>query len=331
MKKRLFLMVLTTTVLTSALAGCGRKEENNANDNTVNEAATEEIIQEDTETETIMGTEEDTTNQLQLGNAVEIPEGWDGEAAETDAHGQLERVIAEYCGVAETDYANVRYYYNYVDLNGDSKNEILAFVIGNEVAGIDGTMLLWIDDSENGNITKDSVKQSFKKVGTPVYISNHMTEGYRDLILADDSAMAAAKVETTSNADANAVGEPASGTDVNAADEATNGTDTKTRSVDSDTTQGNATKQAPADGTVENTESATTTSLEKSPADENLTDAILAEPEYRLLVWTGEKYQELEEGTVLENLEGQEGTAIITNNLEADFSNDNYHFLGEAM
>lgn len=321
MKKRLFLMVLTTTVLTSAFAGCGRKEENNANDNTVSEAATEEITRDEVGTETLMGTEEDTTNQLQLGNAVEIPEGWDGQEAETDAHGQLERVIAEYCGVAETDYANVRYYYNYVDLNGDSKNEILAFVIGNEVKGIDGTMLLWIDDSENGNITKDSVKQSFKKVGTPVYISNHMTEGYRDLILADDSAMAAAKVETTGNADANAVGEPASDTGANAAD----GTAANARSVDSDTTQGNAIKQAPADGAVENTESATTTNLE------NPVDAISAEPKYTLLVWTGEKYQELEEGTVLENLEGQEGTAIITNNLEADFSNDNYHFLGEAM
>ena len=52
---------------------------------------------------------------------------------------------------------------------------------------------------------------------------------------------------------------------------------------------------------------------------------------YTLLVWTGEKYQELEEGAPLSGLGGYEGTAVLTNNLESDRINDNYHFLGESM
>ena len=52
---------------------------------------------------------------------------------------------------------------------------------------------------------------------------------------------------------------------------------------------------------------------------------------YRLLVWKGDRYQSLEEGTVLDDIRDKEGTAILTNNIESDFANDNYHYLGEAM
>ena len=58
---------------------------------------------------------------------------------------------------------------------------------------------------------------------------------------------------------------------------------------------------------------------------------IPTEQQYRLLVWDGERYQTLDEGTALFSLEGYEGIAILTNNIESDLVNDNYHFLGEAM
>lgn len=299
MKKKLFLMLLTSTVLTSALAGCGRNKEENTNDKANEDIlATEEIRGEEAATESVVTTEESVS---QLGNAVEIPKGWDGKMAETDANEQLEKVIAEYCSVPEDHYANVRYFYNYVDLNGDSKDEILALVYGPEIA--DGNMLLWIDDAENKNLTKDSVRQSFKQVGSPIYISNHMTEGHRDLIVAD-------YVGTTKGEE-------------NAA---------QTRSVDSDTTRENATKQAQPKEEAAATEEAVPTKLENTEGtDANGVEAISAGPQYKLLVWTGEKYQELAEGTVLENLNGYEGTAVITNDIESDFSNNTYHFLGEAM
>ena len=58
---------------------------------------------------------------------------------------------------------------------------------------------------------------------------------------------------------------------------------------------------------------------------------IPSEKQYRLLVWDGERYQLPEEGTALFSLEGYEGIAILTNNIQSDIVNDNYHFLGEAM
>ena len=53
--------------------------------------------------------------------------------------------------------------------------------------------------------------------------------------------------------------------------------------------------------------------------------------QYRLLLWNGERYQRIEEGQALFSLAGYEGLAILTNNIESDLVNDNYHFLGEAM
>ncbi len=313
MKKKVIILLLTSAVITSAMAGCGcgrGNAGNNTNDNGADITGTEEFTADDTGTESVFDTE-NATSQLQLGNAVEIPQGWEGQLAETNAHGELERVIADYCGVAQEDYTNVRYYYNYVDLNGDSKNEILALVLGENVTGVDGNVLLWIDDAEDGNITKDSVRQSFHQVEAPVYISNHMTEGYRDLIVAN----------YTGAADIN--------TDGTAADTNTADTAASTRSIDSDTTQGNATKQgtAPADGVTQNADNQTGTENNAAGAAEASSVGV----GYRLLVWTGEKYQDLEEGTALDSLDDYEGTAILTNNMESDLANENYHFLGEAL
>lgn len=306
MKKKLIFSLLTATILVSAFAGCGRNKQDNSNDDT---NMVEEVPSTQAETETQANTEE-ATSQLQLGSAVEIPEGWDGKLAETDAHEKLERVIAEYCGVEEKDYEKVRYYYNYVDLNGDSKNEILALVLAQEVPAIEGTTLLWIDDEGTGNISKDSVKQVYKHVGAPVYISNHMTEGYRDLILVDNATMSGG----------NATGETSG-----------NEGSTEQTGTQQETPQDATGQAAATQGTVTEPSATQQTETEQGASGSNTPDAVGAQPKYTLLTWTGEKYQEMEEGTVLSNLDGQEGTAVLTNNMESDFANDNYHFLGEAL
>lgn len=329
MKKKAIILLLTSAVLTSAFAGCGcgrGNAGNNTDENGNNITGTEEMTAEETETEAVNSTE-NATSQLQLGNAVEIPQGWEGQLAETEAHGQLERVIADYCGIAQENYANVRYYYNYVDLNGDSKNEILALVLGENVTGMDGNALLWIDDAENGNITKDSVKQDFHHIQAPVYISNHMTDGYRDLIV---SSYTGTENADTNGTAANTADTNANGTAANEAD--TNGAAANARTTESDTSNGNATKQGntPADGVTQNTDNQTGT--ENQTTGNNQTAGNTSSGVgYRLLVWNGERYQTLEEGTVLENLDNYEGTAILTNNMENDLENDNYHFLGEAL
>ncbi len=314
MKKKVMILFFASAILTSALTGCGCGRGNtggNTNDNT-NINGTEEITQEEFETETINDTE-NAGSQMQLGSAVEIPQGFDGQLAETEPHGQLERVIADYCGVAEEDYTNVRYYYNYADLNGDSKKEILALVFGENVTGIDGNVLLWIDGADDDSFTKDSVKQSFANVSAPVFISNHMTEGYRDLIIANYT---------------------------DAADEAAGNANGNTQADNPDTVQArnqvqpkNAAAAQTGDAQADTTDTAqedTAVTTSENGTEQPAGTASMGVG-YRLLVFQGERYQTLEEGTALDSLDNYEGTAILTNDMERDMQNDNYHFLGEAL
>ncbi len=314
MKKKVMILFFASAILTSALTGCGCGRGNtggNTNDNT-NINGTEEMTQEEFGTETINDTE-NAGSQMQLGSAVEIPQGFDGQLAETEPNGQLERVIADYCGVAEKDYTNVRYYYNYADLDGDSKNEILALVFGENVTGIDGNVLLWIDGADDDNFTKDSVKQSFANVSAPVFISNHMTEGYRDLILANYT---------------------------DAADEAAGNANGNTQADNPDTVQArnqvqpkNAAAAQTGDAQADTTDTAqegTAVTTSENGTEQPAGTASMGVG-YRLLVFQGERYQTLEEGTALDSLDNYEGTAILTNDMERDMQNDNYHFLGEAL
>ena len=314
MKKKVMILFFASAILTSALTGCGCGRGNtggNTNDNT-NINGTEEMTQEEFGTETINDTE-NAGSQMQLGSAVEIPQRFDGQLAETEPHGQLERVIADYCGVAQEDYTNVRYYYNYADLNGDSKNEILALVFGENVTGIDGNVLLWIDGADDDNFTKDSVKQSFANVSAPVFISNHMTEGYRDLILANYT---------------------------DAADEAAGNANGNTQADNPDTVQArnqvqpkNAAAAQTGDAQADTTDTAqedTAVTTSENGTEQPAGTASMGVG-YRLLVFQGERYQTLEEGTALDSLDNYEGTAILTNDMERDMQNDNYHFLGEAL
>ena len=310
MKKKVMILFFASAILTSALTGCGCGR-GNTNDNT-NINGTEEMTQEEFGTETINDTE-NASSQMQLGSAVEIPQGFDGQLAETEPHGQLERVIADYCGVAQEDYTNVRYYYNYADLNGDSKKEILALVFGENVTGIDGNVLLWIDGADDDNFTKDSVKQSFANVSAPVFISNHMTEGYRDLILANYT---------------------------DAADEAAGNANGNTQADNPDTVQArnqvqpkNAAAAQTGDAQADTTDTAqedTAVTTSENGTEQPAGTASMGVG-YRLLVFQGERYQTLEEGTALDSLDNYEGTAILTNDMERDMQNDNYHFLGEAL
>lgn len=208
MKRNVVLLFAAAFILTAAVFGCGRKNQEDSNENSAN--ASEEGASMGTEA----GMESEDTSQLQLGSAVEVPESFDGQPVETEAHQELEKAIGAYFGISEEGNANVRYHYNYVDLNGDGKNEILTLVLGAEGEGADNAALLWLDEADREMISKGSVRQIFRQTGTPVYISNHMTEGYRDLILpvtdAAEADLADQKEVDASNAGRTADGEETS-------------------------------------------------------------------------------------------------------------------------
>lgn len=207
--RKIILFLAAFVILSISVFGCGRKDQNDENSGQAEFWSTQENLSMDQQSrEDISDTE--NTSQLQLGSAVEIPESFAGQPAEISAHGQLEKAIAEYSGIAEEDYGNVRYYYNYVDLNKDGKNEILALVWGQEAEGIDGNMLLWLDEAETEKVSAGSVKQVFHQVGMPVYISDHMTQGYRDLIITDQMLPADIEEVAAGNAGRTVDGEPTS-------------------------------------------------------------------------------------------------------------------------
>lgn len=319
MKKKAITLFLTMAVAISAM-GCGRGNDNKNNtgivDNTENKGAGNvgtESVMENTET----GTENDF-NQLQLGNALELPEGFEGAEGETDAHGDLEKLIAKHLNIGEENYKSIRYYYNYVDLNGDSKNEILAMVMGESLNDQGGNRLLWIDASGD-NLSTDAIRQEFQGVSAPVYISNHMTDGYRDLILCNNIGIN------------NDTAPGAAGT------ENENGTNT-TAGTDNGTTKGTSTAAGTDNGTTgdANTTAGTNNGNTKGTntvagTNNGNTNGTGTNSGYVLLKWNGNKYQEINEGTVLNDLTGYEGNAVITNDLERDYREDTYHFLGEAM
>lgn len=214
MKKRTVMMFLALTLTTAVLPGCGRNQNNNNNNNN-NQNLTAEESTENTRNENVpledmvepqsgtgyaenanngdtenVNTENAATSQLQLGYAVEIPKGFEKVLPEAAPNQMVEKVITQYYNIPQNQYEKLGYYYNYVDLNGDSVNEILAFILEidkdwNEADEIDEETLLWIS-IEDENVISDAVKQVFPDAEAPVYISHHMTEGYRDLILRED-------------------------------------------------------------------------------------------------------------------------------------------------
>ncbi len=209
MKRNLILLLAASFILTASVFGCGRNNQDDTNENSANESGGDNAL-----TGTEAAAETEHTSQLQLGSAVEVPESFDGHPVEAEAHQELEKAIGDYFELSEDAYASVRYHYNYVDLNGDGKNEILTFVSGAKEEGDGKTALLWLDEADKELLSKGSVRQVFQQTGMPVYISNHMTEGYRDLILpvsrtaADD--MADAKDVNAGNAGRTVDGEETS-------------------------------------------------------------------------------------------------------------------------
>lgn len=79
---------------------------------------------------------------------------------------------------SKTDGA-LHYYYQKIDLNGDSKDEVLAYVYGTMVSGTGGDSLYIFEENE-GNYT---IKTSISTVRKPILISNIKTNDWNDMVI----------------------------------------------------------------------------------------------------------------------------------------------------
>lgn len=98
--------------------------------------------------------------------------------SETADYRELADFLIAYYEIPEEFHKDTRYYYNYVDLNEDGKNEIFVAVIGKYTSGSSGDSALILKKEESGAF---SVLESFVMLHTPILISDHMTNGWHDI------------------------------------------------------------------------------------------------------------------------------------------------------
>ncbi|MBU9746032.1 hypothetical protein KTH81_19615 [Lachnospiraceae bacterium ASD3451] len=106
-----------------------------------------------------------------------LPKGVTKVMSETKPNDQVKAAIIKYYEIPEEEWGETRYYYNYVDLNEDNKDEIFVFVMGNYVSGSGGSSALLLN-GEDG-----SIEQAFTLVNTPVIVTDEKVNGNRSLIL----------------------------------------------------------------------------------------------------------------------------------------------------
>ena len=94
-----------------------------------------------------------------------LPEGITRQLSETEPDTRLEKAIIVYCGIARQNRRQIHYFYNYADLNGDGRDEILVLVTGLQGNQSGGT-LLWLEKGPSYHLL-----QSFADIQAPVLIT----------------------------------------------------------------------------------------------------------------------------------------------------------------
>lgn len=146
MKKKLLMFVMVSASL-FAVAGCGKKEE-------------KEPVSE------FFETEEEWQTETVPSFADWLPQGITKLTAETDPYELLQQTIIEYYEIPEEYWGETKYYYNYVDLDGDKNEEVFAVAIGSYVSGSGGSSALWCQETEDGM----KIRQAFTLVNMPILV-----------------------------------------------------------------------------------------------------------------------------------------------------------------
>ena len=98
--------------------------------------------------------------------------------SETTVNPRVASAISTYYQMTPEQLAKTRYFYNYVDLDGDGHNEILALAVGPATSGTGGSSMLWLDPENNMKVL-----QAFTLVHAPILIEDSMTNGHKNLVL----------------------------------------------------------------------------------------------------------------------------------------------------
>ncbi len=109
-----------------------------------------------------------------------ISENIIGVYAESEPNAELEKTIIDYLEIPNEYLSKTRYYYNYVDLNSDGKDEIFVVVMGPYTSGTGGSTALHILQT---GTTGMQVNQLFTLIQTPIIISDKITKGLKEIVV----------------------------------------------------------------------------------------------------------------------------------------------------
>ena len=124
----------------------------------------------------------ETASAMETGSAMETASAMEtgsGIPSETAPNEELRQLLIAYYEIPEEDLESTRYYYNYVDLNDDGTEEILALAMGPYTSGSGGSSALWIAQTDKGL----QVTTAFSVFNAPVIISDTITNGYHELVV----------------------------------------------------------------------------------------------------------------------------------------------------
>lgn len=108
-----------------------------------------------------------------------LPAGVERQEAETEPNEELRQLIVDYYEIPDYELADSRYYYSYVDLDSDGKNEIFAVVAGSYTSGSGGSSALWCEEQE-GVL---QIKQAYTLVNIPIIVEDNEEGGPKKMIV----------------------------------------------------------------------------------------------------------------------------------------------------
>ena len=167
MKSKFIKSIAVISLILSSLtmAGCGQKTPSTADEENTN------VKSEDSTKGESISKGEEKIILLDNDNIKSI-------LSETASNSELEKALIDEFDLTDEQAKETRYYYNYVDLNDDGKNEIFAEVVGPYTSGSGGNSAVIFKDN-NGVLEE---VDDFKFVRNPIIISSNKTNGWNDII-----------------------------------------------------------------------------------------------------------------------------------------------------
>lgn len=175
----------TTEATPSADTGTTTGSDNGTLDDVASGSETGTGNTTNTDTSNVNGAGTFATGTAQASEANPINDNIRGWTSETLRYPILESEIVDELDYENLDLSNTRYYYNYVDLNNDGKDEIVVQLNGEYSTTDDGDTLLIVEQEReylDGDDDGFDIIAKYTGFVNPIIISDNTTNGYKDII-----------------------------------------------------------------------------------------------------------------------------------------------------